>query len=293
VNAGASVDVLIVSYNTAGVLRDCLRSIERHCPPQIELTASVLDNGSRDGSPDMVAREFPAVRLVRSQENLGFGRASNYLAETSSADYLLLLNSDTVWPQDIVTPLRAALEADPCAIVVGPRLVWPGGGTQLSSQSFPNLPLSLAHLLDGVGVQAVHDIVRRAQQADLVESREPRETDSVWATCWLLRRADVEREGLFDPRYAMYDEDLDFYEDLDFCLRARKRGRTVLYHPGVELVHIGAASSDTRRRQDRMWTARHRFYRDHHGRAAAAAYRGLILGARLARGVSERRGARR
>lgn len=289
--ASATVDVLIVSFNTRDILRDCLRSIERHPAPGVTTTVSVLDNMSRDGTAEMIIQEFPRVRLLRSQENMGFGRANNELARTSQADYLLLLNPDTVWTQDILSPLRAALDARPDAVVVGPKLVWPNGGTQLSSQSFPSLRLTFAHLLDGTKVplprpvsRRATELVRHGNQLDLPEDRTPRKTDWIWATCWLMRRSDVVRDGLFDPRYTLYDE------DLDYCRRARARDRTVLYHPGVDVVHIGEASSQPRQRQDRMWRARRRYYGDHHGGAAAAVYSSLVVGARFARALGERSG---
>jgi GT2 family glycosyltransferase len=79
----------------------------------------------------------------------------------------------------------------------------------------------------------------------------------------------------------MYDE------DVDFCMRARQRGRKIIYHPGVELIHIGEASSEPRSRQDRMWVARHRFYGDHHGRGVAAVYKLMILVAKALRRMAD------
>src|SRR4051812_9173213 len=110
-----TVDVLIVSFNTKDVLRDALVSVFEHPPPAAvaELRVSVLDNASDDGSADMVAEEFPQVRLIRSDVNLGFGRANNRLAATSDADYVLLLNSDILLREDVIAPLLWALEDDP------------------------------------------------------------------------------------------------------------------------------------------------------------------------------------
>lgn len=278
-----SVDVLIVSYNTREILRDCLRSIDQHRPPGIELRVSVFDNASADGSPDMIAEEFPWVRLVRSQENLGFGPANNRLAETSQADYLLLLNPDTIWTEDIVTPLRAALDADPRAIIAAPRLSWPDGRTQPSAGDLPRLSSTLAIILRNAGLRGGREAPAAETTPD--DRGHPRAVQMAWGTCWLLRREDVERDGLFDPRYTMYDE------DVDYCMRALKRGRIVIYHPGVDLIHIGEASSEPRSRQDRMWVARQRFYRDHYGRAAGAFYRAMILAAKTLRAISERRQA--
>src|SRR5690349_16467393 len=98
------VEVLIVSFNTRSLLDDCLGSIERYLDPSVAV--AVWDNDSADGSAEMVAERFPQTRLVRSEENLGFGAANNRLAASSRAEYLLLLNSDTLLTEDLVSPLK-------------------------------------------------------------------------------------------------------------------------------------------------------------------------------------------
>jgi N-acetylglucosaminyl-diphospho-decaprenol L-rhamnosyltransferase len=93
----------------------------------------VLDNASSDGSADMVAASFPDVELVRSDRNLGFAGANNRLVAVSDADHVLLLNPDTVFSEDVVTPLCHVFESDPRIALVGPRLVYPDGTPQPSA----------------------------------------------------------------------------------------------------------------------------------------------------------------
>ena len=128
-------------------------AVGRPVPAGVELRASVLDNASADGSAEMVERDFPSVRLVRSPVNLGFGIATNRLAATSTASHLLLLNPDTRVEGPLVGPLLAALEADPAIVVAGPRLVFPGGEVQTSSERFPTLRFELAKELRGTKLQ--------------------------------------------------------------------------------------------------------------------------------------------
>jgi len=260
-----------VSFNTRELLRDCLRSIESHRPPadEVELRISVLDNASDDGSASMIRADFPTVRLLRSGENLVFCRANNQLAASSTADYLLLLNSDTVWTQDIATPLLEVLEAWPGAGVTAPRLVEPDGTLQLSSQSLPTPALELAEVLKGTKLARLlprwdtHADVERMRQTHLADRREPRETEFLWATCWMLRSSLVEEHGLFRPEFHMYDE------DLDFCLRMRGAGVKLVYCPHVELVHLGGGSTKApAAKLLLMRRARARFYRLNHGRRA-------------------------
>jgi GT2 family glycosyltransferase len=285
--ARARVDVLIVSFNTKDILRDCLRSLARFAPAGADLRVNVLDNASADGSADMVAAEFPDVRLVRSEENLGFARGNNALAETSTGTHLLLLNSDTILTEDLVTPLLAALERDPAIALVGPRLVYADGRPQLSSERFPGLVYELARVLRGTKAQALlrpvldlERVLARTRQEDRATERGARDTDFLWATCWLVRRADVEEGGLFDEAFVTYDE------DLDLCRRLRTRGRRVVYVPGVSVVHLGGSSSTSERKRKLMEIGRRRYYRRHHGRATAAAYTALSAVA----GAIKRRG---
>jgi hypothetical protein len=272
-----TVDALIVSFNTREALRDTLTSLLRHPPPAdvAKLRVSVLDNGSTDGSAEMVARDFPDARLEVSPLNLGFGRANNRLAQASTADYLLLLNSDMIFTEDIAGPLMRALGEDPRVIAAGPRLVHPDGRVQYSAHRLPTLTYEFAQAIRGrrLGrvIGPVFDSQKRidaVHESDLTDERaDPRTPEFLWATCWLVRRADVTAEGLFDEGFPMYDE------DLDFCQRARRRGRTFRYVPGAEVIHLGSLSTKSSAEKLRLSTrARHRYYRRHHGRLPAALY---------------------
>ncbi|MDQ6805694.1 MAG: glycosyltransferase family 2 protein [Actinomycetota bacterium] len=283
-----SVDALIVSFNTREALKDTLTSLLEHPPPAdvAELRVSVFDNGSSDGSPHMVDRDFPEARLIASAVNLGFGRANNRLASTSTADYLLLLNSDMIATEDIVTPLMRALHDDPRLIATGPRLVHPDGRVQYSAHRLPTLSYEFAQAIRGKRLGRVmgpvFDSQRRIDDVhewSLTDERvDPRTPEFLWATCWLVRRADVATDGLFDDEFPMYDE------DLDFCHRARARGRTFRYVSSAEIIHLGGLSSKTGAEKLRLMTrARHRYYRRHHGRLIAALYdRGVPAVERIA-----------
>ncbi|HEY5317870.1 MAG TPA: glycosyltransferase family 2 protein [Solirubrobacteraceae bacterium] len=272
-----SVEALIVSFNTREALRDTLTSLLEHPPAAhiAEQRLSVFDNGSSDGSADMVAHQFPQARLVRSAVNLGFGPANNRLAGTSSADYLLLLNSDVIVTEEIITPLMGVLREDPRLIAVGPRLVHPDGQVQYSAHRLPTLSYEFAQAVRGRRLgRAIAPLFDSQQRVDAVheltltdERADPRTPEFLWATCWLIRRSDVIAHGLFDEAFTMYDE------DLDFCHRALRRGRTFRYVPSAEIIHLGGVSSKTGAEKRRLMTqARRRYYRRHHGPLNAALY---------------------
>jgi GT2 family glycosyltransferase len=237
----------------------------------------------------MVAREFPVVRLIRSPVNLGFGIANDRLAATSTATHLLLLNPDTRVHGPLVGPLLAALDADPVIAVAAPRLVFDDGRVQASSERFPTLAFEVARELRGTKLEALmrpaldaEAILRAHRRLDLVQTRTPHDADFAWATCWLLRRADAEATGLFDPRFPVYDE------DLDFCSRLRAAGRRVVYVPEVEVVHLGGASSTSGRKLELMRAGRARWYRRHRGPAAALAYRTIVAAAGATKALTAR-----
>ena len=123
---GLETEILVVSYNTRELLDGCLTSIERTTDGR-RVGVAVWDNASSDQSAEMVAERHPSARLVRSDSNLGFGAANNRLAASSTARYLLLLNSDTLLTEDIISPLREVLETWPTPPSTGPRLVWGDG----------------------------------------------------------------------------------------------------------------------------------------------------------------------
>jgi N-acetylglucosaminyl-diphospho-decaprenol L-rhamnosyltransferase len=286
VSGRPTVDVLIVSYNTRDDLAACLASLERHAPgpvgPQVHVR--VFDNASTDRSADMVAASFKRVEVIRSDSNVGFAGANNRLVASSGADYVLLLNPDTVLIEDIVTPLVQALESDPRIALAGPRLVFPDRSPQPSGERFPSLRYELACNFHGtkmdrmlrpfIDLSATIAVTRDLRPDD---AQEPRAVEFLWATCWLVRAADARRYGPFDESFTTYDE------DLDLCRRLTGTGRSVVYVPSVSLVHVGGASSDPARKRRLMRTARARYYRRHGGLASAVVYRAIVSGADTAR----------
>jgi GT2 family glycosyltransferase len=257
----------------------CLFSIAKHRPPAdtIDLRVHVCDNGSTDGSLELVTREFPNVTLHSLPANSGFGAANNMLAARSQAEFLLLLNPDTIWQSDVVTPLLRELRANPSAVVAGPRLVYPDGIQQLSSQLLPSLRYELALAIRGTKLSKLpwfrggKDLISRRRDLHHGVTTGAHPTEFVWATAWLVDRRWVGAHGLFRDQFAQYDE------DLDFCFRLREQGQFALYVPSVEVIHIGGASSAPDKKSALMRTARATYYRTNHGRFASWAYCHLIV----------------
>ena len=120
-SARARVETIIVSHGAEGLLRRCLRSLEEH-PPGGGMSVVVVDSGSPDGTPDMVEREFPGVRLVRAA-NIGFSAANNLALRESEADAVLLLNPDTEVYEGTLDAALARLWSEERIGMVGVKLV--------------------------------------------------------------------------------------------------------------------------------------------------------------------------
>src|SRR5581483_2612243 len=141
----AAISVIIVSYNTRDLLRDCLQSLLRSEGRSCELI--VVDNASADDSAEMVAREFPSVRLIRSDANLGFAKGVNLGLRLARGEYLLLLNSDTVVHPGALRVMAERLAQDPTAGGVACRLLNEDGTLQATVSNRPGPMLLFWRLL--------------------------------------------------------------------------------------------------------------------------------------------------
>ena len=254
------LSIVIVTYNSAGQIDACLRSLSEH-PPEVDYETLVVDNASPDGTAEAIRRGWPGVRVVDAGGNVGFARASNIGIRQSSGELVLLLNPDTLVPARALDALVASLAARPDAAVVGPRLVDERGRAELSCGAMigPLAELRQKLLVAGNdrGTPLVGSYVDRL-------TRRAREVDWVSGACLLVRRADADAVGLFDDRYFMYAE------DVDFCAAIRARGRKVLFSPDAQIVHLRgrSAASAPRATEAAYRRSQIAFYGKHHPRWA-------------------------
>ena len=233
------VSILIVSYNTREMTLACLRSIFAETQStSFELT--VVDNESGDGSADAIAAEFPRVRLIRSERNLGFAAANNLATQDATGEYLLLLNPDTIVLRGAIDKLLAFAKAHPSNGIWGGRTLFADGSLNLASCWARPTPWSLFCLASGLtalfrGSRFFNPEAYGSWQRDTV-----REVDIV-SGCFLLIRKDLwDRHGGFDPAFFMYGE------EADLCLRARKSGVKPMITPEATIIHYGGASERVR-----------------------------------------------
>ncbi len=279
-NPGPELEVIVVSHGAEGLLRRCLRSLEQH-PAKGEIRVTVVDSGSPDGTPDMVEREFPAVRLIR-RDNIGFSAANNLALQESEARAVLLLNPDTeVYAGTLDAGLERLWSEDRIGMV-GVKLVTESGALDHAcKRSFPTPLSALAHFT-GIGrADGASGALSQYRATDLGDD-EPGEVDAVNGAFMLCRAEAVREVGLLDEGYWLY------MEDLDWCHRFWDAGWRVFYEPAGTALHVKGGSS-AGRRAPRQEIAFHRgmgrFYRrfdapEHNPLLNAAVYAGI--GAKLA-----------
>ena len=247
--AAPDISVAVVSYNTCGLLRSCLRSLaDRQADGEASLEIIVADNGSSDGSVNMVRSEFPHVHLIETGENLGFGRANNLALQNARGRAFCLLNSDAeVLPGALARSL-AALDTDPTIGLLGGQLLWPDGRLQTSYGSDPTLAGVFAE-------QTFLGALHAAPPAAPLTA--PTDVDQICGAFMLIRPDAWRQVGGFDPHYFMYNEDVD----LNF--RLRRAGWRVVFLPDARITHhLGASSSADWQKRARMVSAYNesRFY---------------------------------
>lgn len=273
------VAVAVVSFETRELLQRCLESVRAEQP----LETVVVDNGSTDGSSELVRGEFPDVRLVVNRRNRGYGAAANQALAACASPAALLLNSDTELERGALRALGRYLAEHPAAGVVGPRLADPAGRLQPSTLSYP----SVADML--MGDTGLHRIVRRIPG---LRGRFLRTWahDAARVVPWVsgaalaIRRSAFEAVGGFDERYFMY------WEEVDLCRRMAAAGFQTHYAPVTTIVHARSASTSKQAAvMRREWLMSYRRYlATHETRRSGAAQLRLLRALAHARATRAR-----
>ncbi|MBI4229395.1 MAG: glycosyltransferase family 2 protein [Planctomycetes bacterium] len=261
------IGVVVVSYNTRDLLLRCLRSVLEPEGGTAAPETVVVDNASRDGSADAVARDFPQARLIRNAGNLGYARAANQGWRALRTERVLFLNPDAVLRPGTLDALAGALSRDGVALA-GASLVKPDGSTQ---HAFDQIPTLATELLG-------KSLLRRASPgrypSRLQERTEVFEVDSIVGACMMVRREVLESLEGFDEGYFL------FLEETDLCKRAREALWRSVVVPGAVCEHVQGASARQDHGASRIeyYRSRYRFFRKHRGDLTCAILAaGLLL----------------
>jgi len=265
------LSIVIVNWNVRDLLRRCLHSILADLQT-CRFEIIVVDNASTDGSVEMVHQEFPQVRLIASEVNLGYTGGNNRGIAASQGRYILLLNPDTEVLDDALVTMVAYMDAHPDVGALGPQLLNPDGSVQSSRRRFPTLGTALVESTVIQQWWPDNRILRRYYVQDRPDDAIS-EVDWVTGACILLRRQAVEQVGPLDDAFFMYSE------ELDWCRRARDAGWKVVYLPTARVIHHEGKSSEQVMplRHIRFQRSKIHYFRKHHGRWAGTLLHAFLL----------------
>jgi GT2 family glycosyltransferase len=261
------ISLVIVSFNTRDVLRQSLQSVERE-RGDLRLEIFVVDNNSQDGSVEMVEGEFPHVRVLRSQINLGFGAANNVAMELAQGRYIVLLNSDAFLLPDSLKISFRNMNAYQEVGLAGGRLVGRDFSLQPSARMFPSI-LSDFLVLSGLANKFSKSRFFGNFDRTWADPLQPAEVDWVPGAFSIIRPQALGEVGFFDPAFFLYSE------EVDLCRRIQAAGYKIMYWPDIVIQHIGGESSrqiktlemSSAGAQLVRWRMRSTllYYRKHHG----------------------------
>ncbi len=232
-----TVTVSIVNWNTCDELRHCLESVfSQEVDGGFDVV--VVDNGSRDGSLEMLSNEYrERLTLISNKKNVGFGAAHNQAMTYASGKYVLLLNPDCrLLGKDVLQKMSDFMASVSCVGVIGPQIRNPDGSLQYSTRKFPTLLAALFRHTPFGRLFPNNPFVRDYLMTDWSHD-EPKSVDWVSGAAMMIKWDTIEEIGLLDTRFFMY------CEDIDICKRAKDYGWKVMYFPEAMVSHrIGAAS---------------------------------------------------
>ena len=223
------ISVIIVTFNCRDLVRQCLRGL----PASLGHRTGefiVVDNGSHDGTPEMIRREFPLVQLLATGENLGFAAGNNRGLTLARGRTIVFLNPDTEPTAGSLERLADTLDADRTLGIVGPRLTNPDGTLQPSVRGFPTFGVMLLVLLK------VYRLSGRLPAAARYDARafdygRAQDVEQLMGACLAMPRTMVEAMNGFDERFWMW------FEEVDLCYRVIQAGSRVRYIPEAVLMH--------------------------------------------------------
>jgi len=285
----ADLTITIVSWNTRDLLHECLRSIY-NSEVQARFEVHVVDNASRDGSVELVEREFPAVRVIRNPRNVGFARANNQSWLMVRGRYWMLLNSDAQVRAGALDSLVRFMDGHPRAGLATARLLNLDGTPQNCAQPNPSIFKTLLE------AARIHKLLPSSARGRILlgpywDYDRAIEVGWTWGTALIARREAVADAGPLSGDFFMYGE------DLEWCLRMRRCGWQVWFCPDAEVLHHGGRSAARKWDEAGCLATRldgiYRAIEKHRGRRYVRALQTASLAALNAERLATRLGRRR
>lgn len=254
------LSIIIVNYNTKELLKQTIESVINTTAQAVKYEIIVSDNGSKDGSGEMMKSCFPHIRFIENNANLGFSKANNVAIKESSGRYVLLLNSDTVVKENCLEKCVLYIDEHSEIGVLGCKIVLPDGKLDHAcKRGYPTPEASLYYMLK------LHKLFPASKKfgaynLGYLPENEINEVDSLVGAFMMVKREAIEKVGLLDENFFMYGE------DIDWCYRIKEAGWKVMYYPEVEIIHYKGASSKKKRAKTiyEFHRAMYLFYNKHY-----------------------------
>ncbi len=264
-----TLSVVVLSWNTQALTLACLRALAAETPRHAR-EVIVVDNGSHDGSATAIAAEFPQVRLLRNQQNLGYAAGNNQGAAVARGTFVCLLNSDTEVREGALDRCVDWLVEHADYGAVAPRLSNTDGSVQRACMRFPGIAVALCFDTVFGKVWPGSRVEARYMMRDF-DHLTSRDVDQPPGACFVVRRDEYAAGGGLDPELFL------FFNDVDLCRRLWNAGRRIRYLAEAEVVHHGGASTKAFSQFVVVWHRnRLAYYRKHHGRAGYRFVRAMV-----------------
>ncbi len=229
------LSIVIVSYNTKDILADCLESLKK-VQNELSFETIVSDNGSSDGTPEMIKTRFNWVKLLDNAKNLGFSKGNNKAKGIAKGEYVLFLNSDTLVHKTTLLKSVEYLDSHKDVASMTCKIVLPSGKLDPDTRrAFPRPEVALFHFSGLDRLFPKSKIFSKYWYGYLNEDEE-HEVDVVQGAFHLTHRSILDQVGWFDEDYFLDGE------DIDLCWKIKKLGHRIVYYPKVSITHIKKAS---------------------------------------------------
>ena len=263
-NQRTKLSICILTLQTKGYIRGCLNSIYSN-PPDDNFEIFIVDNGSTDGTVEMLRSDFPDVTLYVNEENLGFTVPMNQALRHAQGDFLMMLNPDTIIHPQMFNVLIEFMEANPEVGVCGPKVLNTDGTLQEPCRRGESTPWAVISYFLRLNRLFPNSKFFGGYVMNYMDEDVSHRVAGVSGSCMLIRREVVEQIGYLDEQFFAYQE------DADYCFRTREAGWQIYYVPDAQLTHYGGEGG-SRVQPYRSIIAWHRSYRLYYRKNLAGNY---------------------
>ena len=265
----SDLSIVLVCWNNKKYLEPCLQSLFDG-GLRSSFDVIVTDNGSTDGSLEMLREKFPSVQIIQNDRNLGLGKASNQGIQATTGRYILLLNNDTIVNGPSLDAMVAFLDNTPAAGALGGKLLNPDGSVQSCYNKFPSLHEEF------LIATRLGELLWKGYPGN-IGAKQMQSISWVGSACLMVRREALDGVGLLDEDYFIYGDEADLQ------YRLRRAGWQVFYLPTATTIHFGGRSMDRWPRRKMVNRGKIMFFQKNYGPVRTGLLRAMLMVLSLAK----------